>query len=300
MKVLIIGASGQLGTELIMQSPIYLNGSKVEIIVSNRDNLDLSDPQACPEFIYACNPDWVINSGAYTAVDEAESQVDIAYAVNAEAPAKIAEALLKTGGRILQISTDFVFDGTQSQPYNPEQALCPLNVYGASKAAGEVAVLKTNQANVLRTSWLYGPFGKNFVLTMLKLHALKASLGEPLQVVADQVGCPTSVTGLAKACWCLLEKTSSGTSVPATMHWSDAGVASWYDFAVAIGELGKDLGLINQSTEVQPITSAQYPTPARRPSYSVLDCSATHEVLEINPVHWRNALKSVLRTLLDS
>jgi dTDP-4-dehydrorhamnose reductase len=145
---------------------------------------------------------------------------------------------------------------------------------------------------VLRTSWLYGPVGSNFCRTMLRLHRLRAAASEPLQVVADQVGCPTSTLGLAQACWRAL-----GQPLPPILHWSDAGVASWYDFAVAIGELAVAAGLLQQAAEVEPITTSEYPTPAQRPSYSLLDCTQTHALLALKPPHWRMALAEVLEDL---
>jgi dTDP-4-dehydrorhamnose reductase len=197
----------------------------------------------------------------------------------------LAAALADTGGRLLHLSTDFVFDGRQGSPYTPHQPRSPLGVYGASKAAGEAAVLASpllaaGRAHLLRTSWVYGPVGRNFCLTMLRLHAEKPEIG----VVADQVGCPTATPTLAAACWRLIARAGAaavgaGEPLPALLHWSDAGAASWYDFAVAIGELGLELGLLQRQARVKPITTADYPTPARRPSYSLLDCTASRAVL---------------------
>jgi dTDP-4-dehydrorhamnose reductase len=194
---------------------------------------------------------------------------------------------------LLQVSTDFVFNGAQGSPYRPDQALDPLGVYGATKAAGETAALALPGARVLRTSWVYGPVGKNFCLTMLRLHAMKAAAGEPLGVVADQVGCPTATHTLAAACWRAI---GIGTDAdgPRTLHWSDAGASSWYDFAVAIGELGVAAGLLERAAEVSPLTTADYPTPAQRPSYSLLDCTASRQSLAMDPIHWRASLAQVL------
>jgi dTDP-4-dehydrorhamnose reductase len=287
MKVLLTGSAGQLGQALIASKP-----SRVELIACGRAELDLADPEACGEAVRQHTPDWVLNAGAYTAVDQAESEPELASAVNAGAPAAFAEALAETGGRLLQLSTDFVFNGQQGSPYRPEQPVDPLGVYGASKAAGEAAALQLPAARVLRTSWVYGPVGKNFCLTMLRLHALKAAAGESLGVVADQVGCPTSTGILAAACWRALE---AGAEVPRILHCSDAGAASWYDFAVAIGELGVQAGLLEQAARVKPLITADYPTPATRPSYSLLECSTTREALGLEPLHWREALAEVLR-----
>ena len=284
MKVLLTGAAGQLGQALIASSP-----AEVELIACSRAELDLANPEACRAAVQAHRPDWVLNAGAYTAVDKAESEPELAQAVNAGAPGAFAEALAETGGRLLQVSTDFVFNGAQGSPYRPEQPLDSLGVYGATKAAGETAALKLLGARVLRTSWVYGPVGKNFCLTMLRLHALKAAAGEALGVVADQVGCPTATHTLAEACWRAIS-----VEGPQILHWSDAGAASWYDFAVAIGELGVELGLLQQAAAVRPLTTADYPTPAQRPSYSLLECSSSRVALELEPLHWRAALAQVL------
>ena len=188
-----------------------------------------------------------------------------------------------------------MFNGEQSHPYRPEDPRNPISAYGTSKAAGEQAVADalgttdhagpSGRVTILRTSWVYGPVGRNFLLTMLRLHCQKAAVGEPLRVVADQVGCPTSTAGLARACWAVIERRTTGI-----LHWSDAGVASWYDFAVAIGELGEQIGLLETAAKVHPICTTDYPTPARRPSYSLLDCISTRAKLNLAPRHWRDAL----------
>ena len=288
MKVLLTGREGQLGTALQASLP-----EGVILIATGRSELDLADHAACRQAVRDHRPDWVLNAGAYTAVDRAESEADQAMAINAGAPQAFAEALRDTGGRLLQVSTDFVFNGAQGSPYQPDQALDPLGVYGATKAAGETAALALPGARVLRTSWVYGPVGKNFCLTMLRLHAMKAAAGEPLGVVADQVGCPTATHTLAAACWRAI---GIGTDAdgPRTLHWSDAGASSWYDFAVAIGELGVAAGLLERAAEVSPLTTADYPTPAQRPSYSLLDCTASRQSLAMDPIHWRASLAQVL------
>jgi dTDP-4-dehydrorhamnose reductase len=239
-------------------------------------------------------PDWVLNAGAYTAVDKAESEPELAHAVNGGAPEAFAQELDRQGGRLLQVSTDFVFNGTQGRPYQPEQTRDPLGVYGASKAAGEAAIQSVfgagGQGLILRTSWVIGPVGKNFALTMLRLHRER----DQLSVVADQVGCPTSTLNLAQACWRTLQ-IAGERNIPAVMHWSDNGAASWYDVAVAVGRIGAELGLIDTPAKVQPITTSDYPTPAERPSYSLLDCTGTREALELNGEHWQQALRAVLQ-----
>ena len=296
VRVVVTGAAGQLGQALQASVP-----QGIELIALTRQGLDLADAKACTSLVRELKPDWVLNAGAYTAVDKAESEPELAQAVNAGAPAAFAEALAETGGRLLQVSTDFVFNGTQGSPYRPEQALDPLGVYGATKGAGEKAALSLPGARVLRTSWVYGPVGKNFCLTMLKLHALKAAAGEPLGVVADQVGCPTATHTLAAACWRAIgvgvTPSDPGPEQPRILHHSDAGAASWYDFALAIGELGVTSGLLERAAQVTPISTADYPTPAQRPSYSLLDCTASRAALGLKPIHWRVALAQVLASL---
>lgn len=307
LRVLLTGAGGQLGQALVASVP-----PEVELIATGRSGgdglvpLDLADAEACRAAVRTHRPTWVLNAGAYTAVDRAEAEPELAQAVNAGAPRAFAEALAETGGRLLQLSTDFVFNGSQGSPYRPEQRTEPLGVYGASKAAGEAAALELAGARVLRTSWVYGPVGHNFCRTMLRLHAARAAAGEALGVVADQVGCPTATHTLAAACWRAIGvgRPTAGAGPEGEglrlLHWSDAGAASWYDFAVAIGELGVAAGLLEQAAAVRPLTSAAYPTPARRPSYSLLDCSATRAALGLEPLHWRTALAAVLGKLRDA
>lgn len=294
MKVLLTGSAGQLGQALLASKP-----EQVDLIPTSRGGgqdllaLDLADPDACRDMVREYRPDWVLNAGAYTAVDQAESEPDVAHAVNAVAPRAFGEALLETDGRLLQVSTDFVFNGQQGLPYGLEQKRDPLGVYGHTKAGGEEAVEQllggSGQGTILRTSWVYGPVGRNFLLTMLRLHRER----KQLKVVADQVGCPTSTRSLAMACWALVDWDWQA-HLPSWLHWSDAGVASWYDFAVAIGELAYSRGLVEHAAEVIPITSAEYPTPAHRPSYSLLDCTSTRQLLGFSAEHWRHALESVM------
>ncbi len=286
-KVLITGCGGQLGQALLASLPPGMEG-----IATSRASLDLADGEACRQAVRQHRPDWVLNAGAYTAVDRAESEPELALRVNAGAPEAFAAALAETGGRLLQLSTDFVFNGAQGFPYRPEQPLDPLGVYGATKAEGErraAALLPPERLCVLRTSWVYGPVGHNFCLTMLRLHRQKAAAGDSLGVIADQVGCPTATHTLAEACWRVIERGVGGHQ-----HWCDAGAASWYDFAVAIGDLGVLRGLLPEAAPVRPIGTEEYPTPAKRPSYSLLECRATRQALDLPPLHWREALAEVL------
>ena len=291
VKVLLTGCTGQLGQALQRKLP-----EEVDLISLSRDDLDLADNKACRKAVYQIKPHWVINAGAYTAVDKAEKEPNLAYAINEGAPNAFALALADIGGRLLQISTDFVFSGRQGVPYKVNQPVEPLGVYAASKAAGENAALKCPGSFVVRTSWLYSNTGNNFCLNMLRLHSLKAQKGEVLNVVSDQVGCPTSTHTLAEACWRIiaLNKLATNTFV---FHWSDAGAASWYDFAVAIGELGKANGLLERSALVKPISTEEYPTPAHRPSYSLLDCSQTRNIFHLEQQHWRLSLSQVFQEM---
>ena len=290
MRVLLTGANGQLGQALRGSTP-----QGIELIATSRQDLDLADAQACRTIVDRHRPDWVLNAGAYTAVDQAESELDLASAVNAEAPRALAEALDNMGGRLLQVSTDFVFNGQQGHPYQPDQPRDPLGAYGRSKSAGEQVVEEIlgcgveSRATILRTGWVYGPVGRNFLLTMLRLHRLKAEAGEPLRVVADQVGCPTATFGLAAACWAVIQHEVMGV-----LHWSDAGVASWYDFALAIQEEALAIGLLDKAIPITPIPTSAYPTPARRPHFSLLDCGRTRKLLGDDHTHWRVNLRKML------
>lgn len=293
VRVLLTGAAGQLGQALIAAAPPHW-----QLIPCGRAELDLADAHACAEAVRHHRPHWVLNAGAYTAVDRAEAEPDLAHAVNALAPEAFAEALAIQGGQLLQVSTDFVFDGEQGRPYRPDHPPAPLGVYGASKAEGERRValrLPPERFCVLRTSWVYGPVGRNFCLTMLRLHRERAAAGQALAVVADQVGCPTATHTLARACIAAIERQLNGVH-----HWSDAGAASWYDFADAIGELAQAAGLLERAAVVSPISSAEYPTPARRPSYSLLECDPTRRALDLAPLHWRRSLAEVLQRLAPS
>ena len=294
MKVILTGAAGQLGLALLSSVPDLIASEPVKLVPTSRNGgdgvlaLDLADAAACRDLVEQHRPDWVINAGAYTAVDQSESEPELARAVNAGAPSAFAEALQATGGHLLQVSTDFVFNGSQGTPYTTDQGVEPLGVYGSTKAAGETAAaaaLAAERLCILRTSWVYGPVGNNFLFTMLRLMAQREQLG----VVADQVGCPTATSGLACACWAVLEHGVAGVQ-----HWSDAGVASWYDFALAIAEMGQAAGLLEKPARINPITTADYPTPAKRPSYSLLDCTSSRAALQLSSLHWREALGQVI------
>lgn len=277
MKALVTGVNGQLGKALLACQPAGWT-----CVALDRAALDLADADAIARLVDAHEPDLVLNAAAYTAVDRAESEPELAHAVNAAAPAAFAKAL-GAQGRLVQVSTDFVFDGTSGEAYRPDDRRNPQSVYGASKAAGEDGA--GDRAVIVRTSWVHAAGGANFVRTMLRLMRER----DELRVVADQIGSPTWATGLAEALWGLAAKDTGGT-----FHHRDAGVASWYDFAVAIAEEAHALGLLSRIPAITPIATSDYPTPAKRPAFSVLDVSATRAVLGDGHAHWRSHLKMML------
>ncbi len=290
MKVLVTGVTGQVGKALLESAP-----AGVEVRGVGRAQCDLEVPAECSRLIASEQPEVVINAAAYTQVDKAEVERERAFRSNAEGPAALADALARSGGRLIQISTDFVFDGARGSPYSPDSACNPLNVYGGSKLAGERAVLERlgRSAVVLRTAWVYSGNGSNFVKTMLRLMASRDSVA----VVSDQVGTPTWAHSLAGAVWAAaLRPTVSGV-----LHWTDAGVASWYDFAVAIQEEALARGLLGKQVPVLPIAAEEYarqfPASVPRPAFSVLDLRATRDLLGLEPVHWRTQLRAMLGTL---
>ncbi len=297
MRILLLGSEGQLGRSLISYKP-----NNIDLIPKNKKGLDITEENNCFKIISKYKPSWIINASAYTLVDEAESNKDKAFAVNTLGPINLTKAIKRYGGNLMHFSTDFVFSGNQSKPYKPSQKTNPINIYGKSKAEGEIFInetlSKTNQAVIIRTSWLISSVGRNFALTILKLHKEK----EKLSVVSDQIGTPTTTSSLAKACWKLIKLKSCSSSnniqIPSICHYSDAGVASWYDLAVAIGEISEEIGLIDKAAKVIPIPSSSYQTKAVRPNFSVLDCSTTYKLLDLEPLHWRASLYKLLKELI--
>jgi dTDP-4-dehydrorhamnose reductase len=282
MKALIIGGKGQLGTTLTQTVPESIDCRSLDL-----PEIDITDAKAVEAVVADEKPDVIINASAYTAVDRAEEAVDLAFAVNATGPGNIARAARQTGARLIHVSTDYVFDGTACSPYPPEAPCSPLGVYGQSKRQGEIAVLDgIDDPVIIRTSWLYSRYGNNFVLTMLRLMAER----DELRVVADQVGGPTWAATLAAAVWAAVGK----KRLKGIYHWSDAGVTSWYDFAVAIQEEALARGLIDRPIPIHPITTADYPTLTKRPPYSVLNCTASWRDLGVEPMQWRVALRQML------
>jgi dTDP-4-dehydrorhamnose reductase len=282
MKILITGAYGQLGSEMAVLLKKYHD---FEIILTDIDTLDICDKNAVRQFFEQKKPDFIVNCAAYTAVDKAENDVDLCYKINRDAVENLAEASAKIGAKIIHISTDYVFDGTANIPYKEEEKICPASVYGKSKAAGEEVLLKNNPDSIIiRTAWLYSIFGNNFVKTMLLLGVER----EQISVVFDQIGTPTNAADLADA---IIKIIISNNFVSGIYHYSNEGVCSWYDFAKAIFELK------NLLCEVLPIESSQYPVPAPRPHYSVLNKAKIKSTFGIKIPHWRESLKNVLNEL---
>ena len=284
MKAVVTGAGGQLARAWVAAAP-----AGWDVVAPTRAELDIADGVAVEAYVAKAAPDLVLSAAAYTAVDRAESERDRAYAVNGEGAGHVARAARSAGARLIHVSTDFVFDGRSGTPYRPHDPTGPTGVYGASKLAGEVAVAAADpDALIVRTAWVYGPGGANFVATMLRLMASRPEV----RVVADQIGTPTSTLSLAAALWGF-----AATDAKALWHYTDAGAASWYDFAQAIAEEAVQLGLLESAPPVIPIATADYPTPAVRPAYSVLDKSASFALLGAAAPHWRVALRAVLKEM---
>ena len=286
-KILITGSNGQLGSALSACVP-----DGYVALVADRQKLDITDSTNVNAWFSDNEPDGVINAAAYTAVDKAESETELAKAANCNGPKNLASSAASLDIPLVHVSTDFVFNGKAGAPYKTDDSTNPLGVYGLTKRDGEQQVLSVHadQTAVVRTAWVYDAGGSNFMMTMLRLMQEKESLG----VVADQIGSPTYVQGLADACWLMLDKELSGV-----YHWTDAGVASWYDFAVAIQEEALALNILGKSIPINPLTTEAFPTPAVRPSNSVLDKTNTWQALGITAPHWREHLRVALAKLAD-
>ena len=298
MRILITGITGQLGRSLIDVKPHYH-----EIIAPERNNLDLSNAIECEEIIKETKPDWLINCGAFTDCDLAESKKDIAMKINAEAPSAFAKAIKKQGGNLIQISSDYVFKGTKrDSPYKIDDKVNPQNIYGYSKLKAEESIKNilggTKKGIILRTSWLISPYGKNFVLTMLRLFNTK----KEIKVVADQIGSVTSANGLAEICWKIVNLKNQSlifeNNVNGILHWCDNGQTSWFELAKSIKDLSQEIGLLKRNIKLIPIKTSDYKSAAVRPTYSVLDSRNTKELLNISGNDWRKSLKSILQKIL--
>ena len=256
----------------------------------SRTTCDISEPSLVEKQISEFRPDVVVNAAAYTSVDRAESEPEAAYATNERGPRNIATSSAKWSARVIHISTDYVFDGNRSAPYPPEAETKPVNIYGASKLAGELAVQSSGaDALIIRTGWLYSAAGMNFVLTILSaLHARKS-----LQVVNDQFGVPSSAPDFAAAIWACIER----PTLRGIRHWVNEGTASWFDFAVEIRKAAENLDLVDTAADISPISTEAYKSPAARPRYSVLDASGLWAEIGTRPPHWTEALATVLSAI---
>ena len=286
LTIWITGALGQLGNELRLLSAAH---PECTFLFTDRDDLPIENEVAVQQYFETHAIDYCINAAAYTAVDVAETEKETAYLINATAVGYLAKACKKHGAKFIHISTDYVFDGTNANGYEPYDAPGPLNVYGASKLAGELQAIKDNRDSlVIRTSWVYSSFGKNFVKTMMRLMSEK----KEISVVNDQVGRPTYAADLAKTIFSIVF--NSADFIPGIFHYSNEGVISWYDFALAIKENGK------YKCKVHPIASEAYPTPAKRPAYSILKTDKIEKVYSIQIPHWRESLDACMNILQHS
>lgn len=292
MRILLLGGNGQVGREL-RRSLAPLG----ELVVATRDGVDadaaanFDDPTALAAMVRGSGADVVVNAAAYTAVDKAEADADAAFRVNSEAPGAIARACARIDALLVHYSTDYVFDGSASRPYREDDATAPLGVYGTSKLAGEDAIRASGARHaILRTAWVYASHGRNFLLTMLRL----ANERDELRVVADQIGAPTPAAWIADATADLIRR---GVAESGTWHLVTSGQVSWHGFASAIMEDAHALGLLERMPTVVPITTAEFPTPARRPAYSVLDTTRLHDDFGIVPPAWRGELRATLREI---
>ena len=282
MNILITGCNGQLGNEMQL-----LEGSHPQHSYFNTDvqELDITNQEAIETFVEEHHIDGIVNCAAYTAVDKAEDNEELCTKLNAEAPAYLAAAIGKRGGWMIQISTDYVFDGTQHTPYTEEADTCPNSVYGKTKLVGELNVQKfCAQSMIIRTAWLYSTFGNNFVKTMIRLGKEKPELG----VIFDQIGTPTYARDLAVASVAAIEQ----GIVPGVYHFSNEGVISWYDFTKAIHRIA---GIT--TCHVRPLHTSEYPTPAKRPHYSVLDKTKIKQTYNIEVPYWEASLAECIAQL---
>lgn len=289
-QILLVGANGQVGQEL--QSTLAPLGTVTSV---DRNTIDITVAERVQQLVSELQPQVIVNAAAYTAVDKAENEPEQAMLINGTATGTLAEQAKAVGAKLIHISTDYVFDGSKSQPYLESDSPSPLGVYGVSKLAGEKAVQEVDGVySIVRTAWVYGALGKgNFVKTMLRLGADR----EEVRVVMDQVGSPTWAKDLATAIAQMIPRLTSETK--GIYHYTNSGVISWYDFAVAIFEEARSLHFPLKIQRVTPITTADYPTPARRPPYSVLSPVKTAGLLGAHSPYWRDSLRQMLVELRD-
>jgi len=289
MRVLVTGITGQVGGALIARPA----PQGVEWVGAGRDRLDLSRPDGIAEALDGLSPDLVVNPAAYTAVDKAEEEADLAFTVNRDAPAALAAACAGRGIGLIHLSTDYVFDGQGTRPYRPEDPVAPLGVYGASKEAGEAAIRAALDDHlILRTAWVYAVTGKNFVNTMLRVGAER----DDLRVVADQRGTPTAAEDIAAAIVAVIEARLAGKRPNGTHHYTAAGETTWHGLAEAVFERAAPVW--GRRPSVAAITTADYPTPAARPAYSVLDNGSLDALLAVPRRDWRVAAEATVDAIL--
>jgi len=296
LNVLLFGANGQVGNECRRIFNTTEAGNKgFQLIALTRDDADFSDQSSVEKAVREYSPGIVINACAYTAVDKAETEADLAYAVNALSVAALGRACQQLGIPCIHISTDYVFDGTAEGAYSEATSVAPLGVYGGSKYEGErLLQLETEKAIILRTSWVFGVQGNNFVKTMLRL----GSERDELAVVADQRGCPTFAGDIAVVIHQLVTQYREENTLPwGIYHCSNSGACSWYEFAQAIFKQAVEQGVLNKAPMVKAITTEQFPTPAKRPANSVLDCSKLEQLLGKPMPHWRSGLQQLCASL---
>lgn len=299
MRLLVLGGNGQVGRELLRAlaplGEVVATTRSGELADGRRcETADFDAPDSLPALLDRLQPQWVINAAAYTAVDRAEVDADAAQRANARAPGVLAHWCAQAGVPLLHYSTDYVFDGSATQPYREDDPTAPLGVYGSSKLAGEDAIRSSGARHaILRTAWVYAAHGRNFLRTMLRL----AGERDELRVVADQIGAPTPAAWIADA---TAQVIASGLPAAGTWHLVAAGETSWHGFAEAIMQDALAAGLLARRPRVLPITTADYPTPARRPAYSVLDTAKLRRDFGIVPPDWRDGLQAVLGELAAS
>ena len=291
MKVLITGAQGQVGKELTQ----IANEKGFDVVAASRADLDITQAQSVENYITQCQPDIVINAAAFTAVDKAESEQDLAFAINRDGAKNIAGACKKQNIPLLHISTDYVFDGTKSESYSEDDTVSPLGVYGESKWQGEEAIRQgLSNYIILRVAWVFGAQGNNFVKTMLRLGHDR----DELNVVADQFGGPSPAKNIAQTLIDLVEQYQKNNNLAwGTYHYCGNQKTTWYDFAKEIFKQAFELKLLNKEVKVNPITTAEYPTAAKRPENSMLNCSKLRSTFGIEMPEWKKALKQVLMEL---
>ncbi len=277
--ILVTGANGQLGKEMQV---IAANFPDYNFLFVTKEELPIDDAEAVAKYFESNPIDVCVNCAAYTAVDKAETEIERAFAVNGEAVCTLASLCKKANALFIHVSTDYVFDGTAASPYKEDNPVNPIAVYGASKLKGEQLALQNNPASIIiRTSWVYSSFGNNFVKTMLRLMKEK----ESINVVADQKGCPTYAADLANA---IMDIINGGDITPGIYNFSNHGIITWYEFAVAIKELSGSKCIVN------PIPTSQYPTPAKRPAYSVLDTAKIRSTFNVVIPEWKESLQQCL------